>query len=77
MAIRTEPALCTKTPVVGFKTPRTERVTATVLMLMDVVMFLVTVLRVERENRYRYEIFEISLLMEQVKVIRVITTFDA
>ncbi len=47
------------------------------LMLMDVVMFLVTVLRVERENRFRYEIFEISLLMERVKVIRVITTFDA
>ena len=47
------------------------------LMLMDVVMFLVTVLRVERENGFRYEIFEISLLMERVKVIRVMTTFDA
>ena len=64
-------------PVIAFKTPRTERVTATVLMLMEVVMFLVTVLRVERENYFRYEIFEISLLMGREKVIRVIITFDA
>lgn len=40
-------------------------------------MFLVIVLRVERENCFRYEIFEISLPMGREKVIRVIITFNA
>lgn len=48
-----EPALCTRAPVVGFSTPRTDRVTARKLMHMDSEMLNLMVLTVALDSRFR------------------------
>ena len=48
-----EPALCTSAPVVGFKTPLTERKTATKLMTIDSVMLALMVFTVALDSRFR------------------------
>lgn len=48
-----EPALCTSAPVVGFRTPSTDRVTAMKFMHMEIVIAVLMVFLAATDKRFR------------------------